>query len=93
MIAFLRACVLTMALAGVAAPAFALQQPERQEEFLPIDQLPPTDQLPAAPLLIGAYSFVVVMLFLYVISVARRLGTVQREIERLEADAKRSGRM
>jgi CcmD family protein len=82
-----------MALAGVAAPAFALQQPERQEEFLPIDQLPPTDQLPAAPLLIGAYSFVVVMLFLYVISVARRLGTVQREIERLEADARRSGRM
>lgn len=67
-------------------------QPERQEVFLPASELPPLDQLPAAPLLIGAYSFVVVMLFLYVISVGRRMATVQQEIERIEADIKRTGR-
>ena len=54
--------------------------PQQQEEFVPIDQLPPQDQLPAAPLLIAAYSFVVLALFAYVLSVARRLSVVQREI-------------
>ena len=81
-------------LAVLAVPVFASQpsQPEQQNEFEPIDQLPPQDQLPSAPLLIGAYAFVAVGLFAYVVSVSRRLGTVQRELERLEADAKRSGR-
>jgi CcmD family protein len=68
------------------------QQPEQQGEFVPIDQLPPQDQLPAAPLLITAYSFVALALFAYLVSVARRLSTVQREIERLESDLKRTGR-
>jgi len=68
------------------------QQPEQQGEFIPVDQLPPQDQLPAAPLLITAYSFVALALFAYVLSVARRLTTVQREIERLESDLKRTGR-
>ena len=40
-------------------------QPQQQEEFVPIDQLPPQDQLPAAPLLVGAYAFVMLVLFAY----------------------------
>ena len=68
------------------------QPPQQQSEFIPIDQLPPQDQLPAAPLLIGAYAFVLAMLFLYVVSVSRRLGTVQRELARVESQLKRSGR-
>jgi CcmD family protein len=68
------------------------QPPQQQDEFIPIEELPAQDQLPAAPLLVGAYSFVVLALFVYILSVARRLGTVQRELERLEADVKRSGR-
>lgn len=75
--------------AAVAQPA---SQPQQQEEFVPIEELPPQDQLPAAPLLVAAYAFVVVALFAYVLSVSRRLGTVQREIERLESDLKRGGR-
>ena len=70
----------------------AQQPPQQQEEFVPIDELPPQDQLPAAPLLVVAYCFVVLALFAYVLSVARRVATVQREIDRLEADLKRSGR-
>jgi CcmD family protein len=74
--------------------AMAAQQPPppQQGEFIPIDQLPPGEQMPAAPLLIGAYSFVLVVLFLYVLSVARRLATVQREVERLDTSLKQSGK-
>lgn len=68
------------------------QQPEPQDEFVPIDELPPQDQLPAAPLLVAAYAFVVLALFGYLLSVARRLGGVQRDLDRLESDLKRSGR-
>jgi CcmD family protein len=67
-------------------------QPSQQNEFIPIDQLPPQEQLAAAPLLIGAYAFVMVVLFLYVYSVARRLTNVQREIDRLDTTMKQSGR-
>ena len=66
--------------------------PQQQEEFIPIEKLPPQDQLPAAPLLVAAYSFVALALFAYVVSVARRLGSVQRELDRLESELKRSGR-
>ena len=89
------AAVVLLVLISAPAPlatAARTQPPEPQEEFIPIDQLPPQDQLPAAPLLVGAYVFVPVVLFLYVLSVARRMTAVQREMERLEADMKRSGR-
>jgi CcmD family protein len=80
----------------LAAATMLMQQPpapRQQDEFVPIEELPPQDQLPAAPLLVAAYSCVVVGLFLYVISVARRLTVVQRELDRLASDLKRSGRV
>jgi CcmD family protein len=85
--------LLVIGLTVVTASAQQGQPPkEQQTEYVPIDELPPQDQLPAAPLLIGAYAFVVVALFGYVFSIARRLGTVQREVERLESDMKKSAR-
>src|SRR5688572_21403065 len=70
-----------------AASALAQQPPKEPiEEFVPIDELPPEDQLPAAPLVVGAYSFVWLAFFLYLVSVARRMSTVQKEVERLETD-------
>jgi CcmD family protein len=68
------------------------QDPKRQEGFLPVDQLPPTESMPAAPLLISAYAFVMIVLFVYVFSVARRLSAVQQELNRLDATIKQSGR-
>lgn len=84
----------TMAILFASHLALAAQAPAatQQDGFIPIDQLPPTEQLPAAPLLITAYAFVWVALFAYVLSVARRLTKVQQEVERLEADVRRSGR-
>jgi len=92
----LSAALLVVAVACSGGPqntaAAAQQPPEQQNEFIPIDELPPTEQMPAAPLLISAYAFVVIVLFLYLVSVSRRLTVVQREVERLESDMKRTGR-
>ena len=90
----LKVLVVLVVFAGPFTPIASAQQPapEQQDEFVPVDTLPPQDQLPAAPLLITAYAFVMLALFGYLLSVARRLTTVQRELERLESDVKRSGR-
>lgn len=72
--------------AAQTSPGGTLQQ----EGFTPIDQLPPQDQLPAAPLLIAAYVFVVAILFVYLFSVAKRLGSVQQQVARIEGDMKRA---
>ena len=70
----------------------AAQQPTQQEQFIPVSELPPQEQLPAAPLLIGAYAFVLLVLFVYVFFVARRLTAVQQELERLDSSVKQGGR-
>ena len=77
------------AIGYIGSTVLAAQTPQQQDEFVPIDQLPPQDQLPAAPLLVAAYSFVALALFAYVVSVAKRLTKVQRDLERLDSDIKR----
>ena len=84
--------VLVLTCVAMLPVATLAQTQEPPKVFTPIDQLPPTEQFPAAPLLVAAYAVVLVVLFLYVLSVARRLTAVQREVERLEADVKRAGR-
>ena len=58
------------------------QQPRKpaDEEFVPIDQLPPGEQLPAAPLLIAAYSVVWILTAGYLFSIWKRLSRVEQEI-------------
>src|SRR5687768_4754027 len=75
-----------------ASALVAQAQREPDDPFLPVDQLPPAEQMAAAPLLVAAYSVVLIVLFLYLLSVARRLNVVQREVDRLEADVKRTSR-
>jgi CcmD family protein len=65
-----------------AATAFA--QPG-QSEFIPISELPASEQLPAAPLLIAAYAFVWIAFLAYVWVMWRRLGKVEGEIATLSA--------
>jgi CcmD family protein len=60
--------------------------------FEPISEIPPEDRMPAAPMVIAAYAFVMLAFFAYVLSLARRLGAVKQEISRLESELKRSGR-
>jgi CcmD family protein len=67
-------------LAGMNALVFG--QPG-QSEFVPVDQLPAGEQLPAAPLLIAAYVFVWAAMLAYVWSLWRRLGKAERDISEL----------
>ena len=82
MLCAMLACVLV----PVAGQAQTTGQPEQLDEFVPIDQLPQQEQIPAANLLVPAYAFVWLAVFAYVVSVSKRLGTVEREMERLERD-------
>jgi cation transport ATPase len=75
--------VLTSVLGFVLlAPAvLAVQQaPTGQSEYVPIKDLPPADQMPAAPLLIAAYAFAWIAAMFYVWTIWRRLSKVEAEM-------------
>lgn len=86
----LTAGCLTLALATVSSAQQQPGPPRQQDEFVPVSELPPQDQLPSQPLVVAAYAFAWFAIGAYVLSVARRLDTVQREIERLESDTRRT---
>jgi CcmD family protein len=73
-----------------AAPLMAIaQQPAQtqtdasREGYVPMKDLPPAEQLPAAPLVLGAYAVIWVGVFAYVWTIARRLASVDRELSTL----------
>ena len=62
----------------------AAQPPEpAQDEFVPMEQVPLEDQLPAAPLLITAYAIIWVLVLGYLWSIWRRMSAVEHEIDGL----------
>lgn len=72
------------------------QQPQptpSQEGFVPADQLPDDEKLPAAPLLITAYAIAWVAVLVYLWSIWQRLSKVERELadvsRRIEAGGRR----
>jgi CcmD family protein len=82
--------VVCSSLAWVALPLIAMAQAaESQEGYVPITDLPPAQQLPAAPFLIAAYAFIWLALLAYLWSIWRRLGTIQQEIRVLDARSRR----
>ena len=82
---FLRILVCLGALAASALPAMAAHQPPAQSEFVPVDEIPPGEQIPAINLIAAAYGFVWVALLGYVWSIARRLQKVEAELLDLES--------
>jgi CcmD family protein len=64
--------------------AAVLAQPG-QTEFIPVDELPAAEQLPAAPLVIAAYAFVWLAFLAYVFMTWRKVGKVEAEIGALSA--------
>jgi CcmD family protein len=71
------ACVL------LSAPVLAGQPPAGQSEFVPVDSVPLSDQLPAAPLLVTAYAFVWIAVMVYLWSIWKRLNKVEDEMRAL----------
>jgi CcmD family protein len=55
--------------------------PAAQDEFVPVNDLPESEKLPAAPYLIAAYTIVWLVLLLYVWSLWRRLTQVEQELK------------
>ncbi len=90
----IRRLLASLILVAALAPAAAAQQPPQEptDEFVPVSELPPAEQMPSAPLVIAAYAFAWLALGTYVLSVARRMTEVQREVSRLEGELKRGNR-
>ena len=72
--------VVTNGMIGEAALSVSSQIRPAQDEFIPLDEVPPEDQLPAAPLLVSAYGLIWVFVFGYLWSVSRRMSTVEQEL-------------
>jgi hypothetical protein len=72
-------------LSGLPTVAMSAQQPQSgSDQFLPLDKLPPGQELPAAPFLIGAYAFIWVAAMFYLWTIWRRVGKLGDEMKALE---------
>jgi CcmD family protein len=80
---FRRLLVALTSLVLLSTSVFALQPPAGQGGFVPVDSVPLSDQLPAAPLLITAYAFVWVAVMFYLWTIWRRLNKVETEMRAL----------
>jgi hypothetical protein len=82
---FVTTLLLLLALSATGLPIHvAAQQPAAQEEFVPLDQIPPEEQIPAVRLVSVAYAFVWIVMLAYVWSVWRRLSRVEQDLANVE---------
>ena len=79
----LRILVMSIFLLAVSG-AFA-QSKQPPPDFVPVENAPPGEQIPAMPLLGAAYGFIWVGLLGYVWSLSKRLQKVEAEIAELES--------
>ena len=82
---------IVLIVAALTMPSVALAtgaQPQPPKEFVPVDEVPPGEQIPAINLVAAAYGFVWVVVLGYVWSIARRLKTVESELVALESRRK-----
>ncbi|MGQ0737105.1 MAG: hypothetical protein ACT4QD_26095 [Acidobacteriota bacterium] len=76
----LAVCVFGGPLSSAAQPT----KPTQQEEFVPISELPPEEQVPAAPIVVAAYGFVWVAFIAYCFTLVRRVRKVEADLAALE---------
>jgi CcmD family protein len=80
-----RLLILFSLAAVLSAPVSAMQPPATgQDTFVSVYQLPPSDQLPAAPFLVAAYSIVWLIAMFYIWTVWRRINKLEGEFRALE---------
>ena len=63
----------------------ALAAQPGQSEFKPVTEIPASEQLPSAPLVIAAYAFVWAAFLAYVWIMWRKLGKVEHDLNVLSA--------
>ena len=87
-ICFLSAVVV----ASTPAHAGMLSQPAAQvvpDGFEPVTEVPAEEQIPAQPLVAGAYAFIWLAVLVYVWLLWRRLGAVQKDLDALRRGSAR----
>ena len=67
-----------------SSPSPRTPPPAAQDEYVPLSELPPDDQLPAVPLVFVAYGLIWLAVLLYVMSIWRRQAAVQKELDALK---------
>ena len=78
------AAIGSVVLSAVSTLAFALQPPPPgQDGFVAAKDLPPTESIPAAPLLVAAYAIIWVAAVFYLWTIWRRLNKVEDDIRAL----------
>jgi CcmD family protein len=82
----LKAAAVGLWLLLLIAPTSA--QPQPPKDFVAVDESQPGEQIPALPLIAGAYGFIWIALLGYVWSVGRRLQKVEGELAELEVRRK-----
>jgi CcmD family protein len=80
---FLRVCVCWALILG-AAPILCAQPKPSPDEFVPVTDVPESEQIPAIRLIATAYGFIWVVLLGYVWTVGKRLQTVESELDALQ---------
>ena len=81
----LRPLILLLCLAAPATVRAQAQPPQPSpDEFVPISEIPPEEQIPAINLVATAYGFVWVGVIVYVWSIGRRLRKTEDDLARLE---------
>jgi CcmD family protein len=80
------ALAVVLVVSSVAVARAGQQQPPT--DFVPVENAPPGEQIPAMPLLGTAYGFIWVGVLGYVWSLARRMQKVEAELTALESRKK-----
>jgi CcmD family protein len=76
----MKKAALLLILALLAVPAFGAQPPAAPDGFVPASSLPGQEQLPAAPLVITAYSIVWLLVLGYLWSIWNRIAKAERDL-------------
>ena len=66
-----------------AATAMASQPQPAQDGFVPVTG-PISEQIPAAPLVVAAYAFFLLLMVFYLWTIWRRIGKVETDMQALE---------
>lgn len=80
---FRRVLTSVVSLVFLAAPIAAFQ-PQQQNEFRPLSEIPASEQLPGGTYVVIAYGFVWIAAMFYIWTIWRRLGKVEEEMRILQ---------
>ena len=88
MVRRIHVCLVSLVLLALSmAPALAFQPAAAQDGFVPVTGVPASEQIPAAPLVVGAYAFFLLLMVFYLWTIWRRIGKVEADMRALERRA------